>query len=216
MDATNAPEILLCPGCFCALDPNQYYRVDICRPAQPRLQQNVPTNQASANEHRAPHVTARSVPPPAPQQIDGPAPPYEPPVHSQPPEPEQSHPPLEQDRPTPEQDHPTRGERRRSSISSSDSYDSAFTQYSIDDAFAAELTAVEVAYFSQQSHQASSPPPPPTSSPPTGSPLALSTTLTSSPSTESLSTPSTSDEPPSAMRRWVVFRGRVPGIYTSS
>lgn len=98
-----------------------------------------------------------------------------------------------------EEDHTTHDGSRRTSASSSSSLDSAFTEFSINTEFAVELQAAETYHFSQQPFQATLPPPQP-----------------SSPSTDLPLTPSTLDEPPSTARRWVVFRGRIPGVYTSS
>lgn len=78
---------------------------------------------------------------------------------------------------------------------SSDSFSSVFTQFSYNTEFDMALRAVEAEYFP------SNPPP-----------------SLSSPATETSSTPSTLDVSSStdSGKRWVVFRGRIPGIYESS
>ena len=198
MSSDTPPQIALCPRCFCPLDIRRSYSVDFCLPARPPLPPNVPPNQNPINQHSATETAASSTPS-APSQNGTPAPPYEPPTLSQ----LQEH----------EADQVAHDESRRSSSSS---FDSAFTQFSINTEFAAELTAVETTYFSQRPSQQSCPPPPSMSSPSTESSLTLSATLTSSPSVGSLPTPPAPNEPLPTMRRWVVFRGRVPGIYGSS
>ena len=97
-----------------------------------------------------------------------------------------------------------------------------FSELPNDAEFAASLQAAEDRYLSQQPTQgrSSSPlpasSPPPMSSPSTDFTLTLSAIPSSSPSTESSVTLSGTDELPIATRRWVVFRGRVPGVYESS
>ena len=191
--SSTTSEVGLCPRCLCAINPHRRYNVDIYFPAHYPFPPNVPTDQPLAVE-----TTAHSSPPLSP------APPYE---------------SLD------EQDPVTHDESRRLSSSS---YDSAFTQFSIDAEFAAELTAIGERDLAQQAAQVSarspptppaSPPLPPTSPPPhpTSSPSLTSSSVEgSSPSVEPLSTLPESDEPPFTARRWVVFRGHIPGIYTSS
>ena len=113
-----------------------------------------------------------------------------------------------------EQGDITDGEDRRSSTSSSSTVYSAFSEYSFSNEFVAGLQAVEDIYFPPQRSQSNSSPPPlpPLSSPPT----EVSTLPSSSPPPESPSTQPVLDGPPPTLRRWVVFHGRVPGIYTSS
>lgn len=123
---------------------------------------------------------------------------------------------------TPIDQQPTGGEQgditdredRRSSTSSSSTVYSEFSEYSINSDIAAGLQAVEDIYFPPQRSQSNSSPPPlpPLSSPPT----EVSTLPNSSPPPESPSTQPISDGPPPTLRRWAVFRGRVPGIYASA
>ena len=205
MTSNNTPQVAFCPRCLCPLNIREGYAVNFCLPAHPPFPPSAPTNQVPG-QNPAAHVTTQLPPPPI-HHHDVPAPPYEPPSSSQPPE--------------RGQDPAAPGESRRSSASSSTSYDSAFTQFSIDAEFVAELQAVEDMHFSQQPFQASSLPPPATSSPPAASspPTESSPALPSSP-TSSLTTESslapTELEPTSTARRWVVFQGRAPGVYTSS
>ena len=99
---------------------------------------------------------------------------------------------------------------------------SACAQWVLDPLSPVSLQAVEDKYCSQQPAQGrSSSPLPASSPPPMSSPsseftLMLSAIPSSSPSSESSITLAESDEPPATTRRWVVFRGRVPGVYTSS
>ena len=190
MNPNSTPQIALCPRCFCPLTVGQSYPVNLCLPAQ------LPPLTVHLN-HPPPSGTAVH---PA-HQNNTPAPPPEPSTDMQPPE----H----------VEDHNTRNERRNSTSSSS-SFDSVFGSLPDDAEFIASLQAVEDSYSSQQSFQGHSAPPPPTSSPPAEFSLTLSAIPSSSPSTESSLTLSGSDELPSAARRWVVFRGRSPGVYTSS
>lgn len=199
--ASNPPQVALCPRCFCPIDLSQSYAVDFCVALQPPFPPSTPTSRAPG-QHLVAGSTMHSIPSSVPQQHDVPAPPYEPPTHSQP----SGH----------TQDHEDPGENRRSSASSSSSFDSAFSDFSINTEFAAELQAAEEMHLSQQPFQPSSPPQPPASSPSAESSLTLPTLSSSPPSTESSLAPTELDEPPSTMRRWVVFRGRIPGIYTSS
>ena len=193
MSPDSSPQVAFCPRCLCPLNIREGYAVNFCLPAQPPF---------PPSQHPAAHVTTQLPPPPVHHHHDIPAPPYEPPSSSQPSE--------------PRQDSAAPGESRRSSASSSTSFDSVFTQFSFNAEFVAELQAVEDMHFSQQPFQASSPPPPATSSPPTESSQTLASSPTSSPTTESSLVLTELDEPASTMRRWVVFRGRTPGIYTSS
>lgn len=197
MNPPSTPEIALCPRCLCPLNIRQCYMVNFCLPIRPPYPPTVAPNLGPSNDG-----ATYPLPSSAHQQNTAPAPPPEPTNRSQPPEHEEN--------------HTAHGESRRASASSSSSLDSAFTQFSINSEFVAELQAAEEAHFSQQPFRASSLPRPPTSSPSTESSLTLSAAPTSSPSTESSLTLSTSDEPPSIARRWVVFRGRTPGIYASS
>lgn len=201
MTTSSPPQIALCPRCLCPLDIRQSYAVDFCLPLQPQFQPTVRTSQVP-NQHPATDTGTHSLPQPAPQEFGTPAPPYERSSHLQPP----GH----------DQGDANPGESRCSSASSSTSFDSAFSDFSINTEFAAELQAAEDRYFTQQPPQSSSPPPAPVSSPSTESSLTLPTFPTPSLSTESSLTPTESDEPLSTVRRWVVFRGCVPGVYTSS
>lgn len=197
MNPNGPPAILLCPRCFCPLDMRHSYPINFPPPVPlplptppPAIQLNQnPFNQPPADDNRPP-----SSPPPSYQQNNTPTPPPEPSTCTQPPGCEEG-----------------RDESRRSSASSSSSFGSAFSDFSINTEFAAGLQAVEDNYFSQPHSQGSSPPLP-ASSPSTESSVTLSA---SPPSTESSLVPSTPGELPSNMRRWVVFRGRAPGVYAS-
>ena len=199
MNTNRTPDVALCPCCFCPLDISQSYRVDFCLPARLPFPMGFPptnftlTNTPPMNVHTNQVPTtgtlAHSSPPSVPQQLGTPTSPYEPPTLPQP----QEH----------DQDHVTHGASR---CSSSSSYDLAFTQYSINADFAAELTAIETAHFSQRPFQASSPPLLLVSSPSSESSVTLPTIPTSSPSMELFLTPLASeDEPLFTARRWVVF-----------
>ena len=201
MSSNSLPQVALCPHCLCPLDISRGYAVDFCLPLQPTFPPTVHTSQVP-DQHPVTGTGTLSLPPPAPQESDTPAPPYERSSYLQ--------------LPRCDQDDTNPGESRRSSASSSTSFDSAFSEFSINTEFAAELQAAEDRYISQQPPQASSPPPPPASSPSTESSVTLPTLSTPSLSTESSLTPTELDELPSTARRWVVFRGRVPGVYTSS
>ena len=199
MNPNRTPNVALCPRCFCLLDISQSYWVDFCLPARLPFPMGFPptnftlTNTPPTNVHTNQVPTtgtpAHSSPPSVPQQLGTPAPPYKPPTLPQP----QEH----------DQDHVTHGASRHSSSSS---YDLAFTQYSINANFAAELMAIEMVHFSQRPFQASSPPLPLASSPSSESLVTLPTIPTSSPSIKPFSTPLASeDEPLFTARRWVVF-----------
>lgn len=198
----NAPaEIVLCPRCYCPLKMGCTYPVNLCIPA---------LSLPSANHHGQPPSSgtgAHPPPPPEYQQDNLTAQPSEPPTNVQ---------------PSGREEDPATHGQRRSSTSSSSSFGSMFSELPNDAEFAASLQAVEDKYLSEQPTQGrtSSPlpasSPPPMSSPSTDFTLTLSSMRASSPSTESSVTFADSDEPPTATRRWVVFRGRVPGVYTSS
>ena len=199
MDPASTPEIAFCPRCLCPLNIRQCYKVNFCLPIRPPFPPTVPSNQGPAN-----NGATRPSPPSTHHQNDTSAPPPESTGHPQ--------------SPDHKGNHIIDGESRHSSTSSSSSLDSAFTQFSINSDFVAELQAAEDAHFAQKPFRASSLPRPPISSPSTESSLTLSATPASSPSTESSLTLSTLTMPPSTARprRWVVFRGRTPGVYLSS
>jgi hypothetical protein len=92
-----------------------------------------------------------------------------------------------------------KGKQRRSSTPSTD-YSAEFDCFSINTEFLNALHQMEAQYFPQKVTRTTPPP------------------STSSPSTESSLIPSTLGEPIplSVGKRWVVFRGRVPGVYLSS
>jgi hypothetical protein len=115
-----------------------------------------------------------------------------------------------------EEDRSTHGESCCSSASSSSSLDSTFSHFEMNAEFFTKLQAAEDAHFAQRPFQACSQPPLPMSSPPAESSSTQSTTATSLPSSTSSLTLSDPDEPPSTTRRWVVFRERILGIYSSS
>lgn len=197
MSSNGTPNLAFCPRCFCPLDIGRPYLVNVCPPVAPPYSPTV--HPAPANQLPTGGSDVGSSPSSVPQRTDASLPLSQPSTHCNSAEHEQ-----------------TQGENRRSSAASSSSLDSAFSDFSINTEFEAALKATEEYHFSQQPFQASSPQPPPTSSPSTESSLTPLAVPTSSPSTESSLTLSAPDEPPSAMRRWVVFRGRVPGVYASS
>lgn len=199
MTSNDTPLIAFCPRCLCPLNIRRSYPVEFCVQAQPPFQPGIPTTQFP-NQQPATDNATHSAPPPTPQEFDTPAPPYQPSSYPQ----SSGH-----DRAAP-------AESRRSSASSSSSLDSAFTDYSINTQFATELQAAQDMHFSQQPFQPSSPPPPAMSSPSTESSLTLSSLPGSSPPMNTLPIPVEPDQFLSTVRRWVVFRGRVPGIYASS
>ena len=133
-------------------------------------------------------------------------------------------------------DDVTRGESRRSSSSSPSTVYSEFTDYTINTDIAAGLQAAEDMLLPQlHSELNSSPrprppassPPPGSSPPPRSSPPRSSPPLMSSPPAESLTLPTSSPPPqsqltlplsgrqPPTLKRWVVFHGHAPGIYSS-
>ena len=207
MTSNGPPEIALCPRCFCPLNVGQIYPVNLCLPARvpaPTNHPGQPPASRAATDPSPPPATGAATHPLAPpvyQQNDGPVPTPEPSTNTQP----LGH----------KEDRAACAERRVSGSSSS-SFDSVFSDLPNNAEFAASLQAVEEKYFSQESSQERSSPPPPISSSPPGFSLTLSAIPSSSPSTESSLTLSGSDEPLSTARRWVVFYGRVPGVYTSS
>ena len=262
--SSNPPShVAHCPHCFCALDTRQRYSVQVCLPLHPSYAFQAPTNTTA-------HSSPSSVPH---DHINTPAPPYEPPSHSQhtggqdratqggchhpPTRSSSSHPqlagggqdhaarnqsdhfstssPSNNPQPTGNQgqgdhsstpsssdlqpvggrrDDVTRGESRRSSSSSSSTVYSEFTDFTIDTTFAAGLQAYEDLLLPQLPPQPSSPPPPP---PPASSPLTESATLPteSSPPQPQLTLPPLGGPPPTP-KRWVVFYGHAPGIYSSA
>lgn len=101
--------------------------------------------------------------------------------------------------------------RRRSSASSASTVYPEF-EFEMTTEFVDEFQVLEEMYLSEEPSQPSSPVPPPMSSPPT----ETSTLPSSSPPPQThLALPEVDGSLPSP-RRWVVFRGRVPGIYASS
>lgn len=217
MEPATTTEIAFCPRCFCPLKIRERYQVDFCSPFQPPFPPVVPPNQgpvsnSAVNPLLPSEPQQDNAPAPPPQQDNAPAPPSQQDEAPAPP-PERTN---RSEAPERRGTQTAHDETRRSSASSSSSLHSAFSEWSINTGFGVELQAAEAAHFSQRPFQASSPPPPPTSSPSTESSVTLSATPTSSPSTESSLTQSTSDVPPSTVKRWVVFRGRLPGVYTSS
>jgi len=235
MDPNNPPApplVALCPRCFCPINLRRTFPVDVCLPFQPPIQQGPPTSLPPAGQHPNTDPPVYSSQPPAPQPDNAPAPPQQ--DNAPAPSPEQSGQLPSQER---ELDRAIHGKNRRSSASSSLSFDSAFTQFSYNADFIDELKVIEETHFSKIPFKPSSlrlpppssQPPPPSSQPtppslqptPPSSPfikssLTLTAAQTSSPSTESSLTLSAPGESPSPGRRWVVFRGRVPGVYASS
>ena len=165
--------VALCARCFCPLDIRQSYRVDLCLPAPPPLPPGIhihhpPATGAAAHLH----------PLLMPQEPNIPAPPYEPPNSSQPMEHEQGvgieheqdyEVEGEQDNGTEhEQDHGAEGKQEHgdssqsccSSTSTSSTFNSVFTDFTINTEFAAGLQATQDMHFSQEPFWASSLPPP--------------------------------------------------------
>ena len=228
MTSDDDPPVVLCPRCFYAVEVRRCYRVNFLPPVSPPSPPAVPPNQGLTDQHTASDTMVHSSPPPA-YQRNTPTPPPEPFTSS----PGPSTSPLGPSTPPPglsTDPHPPEHEDNHTSQtscrSSSSSFDSIFSQVLYNAEFLAELRAVEASYFSQQPPQASSPLPPSTSLPSTQSsftaPSSPSTqsslTMPSSPSSPTVefsSTQPVSDEP-STTRRWVVFRGRLPGVYASS
>jgi len=192
------PAVALCPRCHFPINPRQWYNVnvDFCMPAPippPPLLSTTPAGHVT-NQHRDGELASSSQP-----ENDCPSSALEPPSSSR--SPEQAHdtaPPSSSSTkvasPGPSANH-----ERRSSAASTD-YFAEFDRLSINTEFENVLRQTEAQYFPQEAAPTPSSPP------------------TSSPSTESSLIPSTSGElvsPPNG-RRWVVFRGRVPGVYRSS
>ena len=193
MSTSNPPKNVLCPRCFCNLDISQCISVNLVVPAllsAPSVPIVLPVGGSAVHSSL----------PPATQQNNAPPPPPEPSTNTEPSEHKEDH---------------TYGKHRRSDSSSS-SFDSVFSDLPTDAEFAAKLQAVEDKYFSQKPSRMRDLPPPPPSSPPTEFSMTPSVIPSSSPSTESSLTLTGSDSLPSATRRWVVFHGRVPGVYTTS
>ena len=117
------------------------------------------------------------------------------------------------------QDNVARRENRRSSVSSASTVYSEFSDFAITTEFVADFQVLEDLYLPpEESFQPSSPPPPPTSSPlPASSPPTEASALpTSSPPPELQPVLPELGISPLNPRRWVVFRGRSPGIYASA
>ena len=193
------PAFALCPRCCFPLNPFQWYNVDFCAPA--RVPPPAPTTPANheAIQHRS-SEGAPAPPPPAVESTNArPSPSFDPPSGDPPPSPEQPHDvaslspssPTRVASPTPDVH---KKERRSSAASTEYSFSD---RLSYDAEYEAVLRQTEALYFSQKETQTPTSPP------------------TSSPSTESSLVPSISGELPTG-RRWVVFRGRVPGVYSSS
>ena len=217
------PSVTLCPRCFCPIDLCRTYNVDVCLPVQPPFQQGPPATLPPAGQRPTTDPPVCSSEPSVPQPDNASAPPQQDNTPAPPPEPSSHSPPQER-----EPDHTTHGEECQSSASSSSSFESLFTQFSYDHEFMEELKAIEEMHFSKIPFKPSSSQPPPLSSqpPPSLQPTPpsspfiksspnLTSTPTFAPSTESSLIPLAPDESLSPARRWVVFQGRIPGVYTS-
>ena len=191
----------LCPRCHLPINPNQRFNVEFCMPAHLLPPLSMTPADGTANQYCNSEGTSTSPLPPVQSENGHPSPPLESgnidalPTSSL----------TRLSSPTPSVDD----KERRLSGASTD-YSAEFDRFSINTEFEAALRQTEAQYFPQETTQAPTPPP------------------TSSPSTESSLDPSVSDEPPSLVpsasdepssspvgRRWVVFRGRVPGVYMS-
>jgi hypothetical protein len=232
MIPNSPPTVVLCPRCFCPMDIRHVYPFGpptILQPPPP-LPLGLPGQHSTNSSNAAAHLS--SPPPPVYQQNNTPAiqspelsSNSRPPQHnnrgeSQRPSTarQQNDIPTLSPEPSSSRRHPgheNRGKNRRSSVSSVSSADSNVSDFWVSADFFAELQAVEDRILSQERPRGSVPPPS-TSSTSTGSSSAQHAISTHLPSSESSLIPSTPDEAPSTMRRWVVFRGRAPGIYASS
>ena len=192
MDSNTCPIIFLCPHCLAPFDIRGCYRIDPFPPAQPIPPPGIRTDLGPVNHLPASNAAARDSPPPEYQRTNTLTPPSQVCTCDEAPTREQG-----------------RDESRRSSASSSSSLEYAFSDYSVDTEFGVAFQAVEDGYMSQQPLRGNSPP----STEPT---LTLSTAPSSPHSPESSLVPPASGEPSSIARCWVVFCGRVPGVYTSS
>lgn len=192
-DSTDIPTLALRPHCHFPINPRERYNVDFCMPAHlPPPPSTTPANRA-ANRHRAGEGEPPSSPSLPQPENSRPSSPLEPPSNSHPRE--QSHAVASRvASPAPS----VRNKERPPSTASTD-YSAEFDRLSINTEFETALRQTEAQYFPQEVTQTPASPP------------------TSSPSTESSLIPSTSGEPVSLPvgRRWVVFRGRVPGVYRS-
>ena len=194
------PAFTLCPRCYFPLDPQKYYKVDFSAPARlPPPPSTMPADHTAIGYRGG---EGAPIPPPTSTESVSCTRRYwtfslttclllqEQPrdVASLP-----GSSPTRVGSPA----SPVHGKERCSSAAS--------TEYSFSDRFSfnseyeAVLEQTEALYFPRKEHMPASPP-------------------TSSPSTESSLIPSTSGEPAPlpAGRRWVAFRGRIPGVYTSS
>ena len=191
-NAVNTPTVALCPNCHFPLNPRESFNVSFCMPVHfPPPPSTTPANRVTSQRRTGQGESASSLPPPQPEN-DGPSLSREPPSSSSRREP--SPPPTRVANPITS----VRSKERRSSTASTN-YSYEFDRLSINTEFKTVLRQTEAQYFPQDAVQT------PTS------PAA------SSPSTEYSSIPSTPGEPvsPPVGRRWVVFRGRTPGVYVS-
>lgn len=198
MFTKEVPAVALCPHCRLPINPRRCYNipVDFCAPATLSPMGRV---NYFANPHPGGGGNPPSSPLPAQRESGRPSPPMG--LPSRPPSPEQPH-----DADSLSPSSPTRvaspapsvrgkGKHRSSSTPSID-YFEQFDRLALNSELGVALQGTEALYSPQEETQTSA--------------------LTSSPSTESSLIPSMSGEPLSIGRRWVVFRGRVPGVYTSS
>lgn len=203
MDSNTRPVIFLCPHCLAPFDIQGCYRIDPFPPAQPIPPPGIRTDLGPVNHLPASNAAARDSPPPEYQWTNTLTPPSQVCTCNEAPTRKQG-----------------RDESCRSSASSSSSLEYTFSDYSVDTEFGVAFQAVEDGYMSQQPLRGNSLPPPQPSQenslPSTEPTLTLSTAPSSPHSPESLLVPPASGEPSSIARCWVVFRGRVPGVYTSS
>ena len=202
-DPDRIPPVALCPCCHLPINPRQCYEIPVifCMPAgipppPPATRANLTTNQRCNGEGNP-----SSFPSPAQPENNRPSPPLEPPGSGRPLSPERPHCSGSISRSSPARVASSaasthgKGKGRRSSTGSVD-YLEEFDRLSIIPELVTALRENEGHYFPQdETHTSAS---------------------TSPPSTESSLVPSTSGGPLPGGRRWVVFQGRVPGVYVSS
>lgn len=197
------PFVALCPNCHFRINPRICYNtpVNFCMPAVPPHPQMIRAN----NQHHHGEGRPASSPAPARPEKNHPSPSLEPPSRGRPLSSRRSADTSSRPRSsptkvaTPQPSAKGKDRKRRSSSVSTD-YLAEFDSISINTELNTALRRTEAQYFPQEATQ------------------TLTSRSTSSPSTESSLLPSTSGEPTPLPvgRRWVVFRGRVPGVYSSS
>ena len=83
MTPNGAPEIALCPRCFCPLNVRQYHKVDLLLPGQHPFPPTILPGQGITNAHPASNTAAPPSPPPVYRRNNTPTPPPEPSTRSQ-------------------------------------------------------------------------------------------------------------------------------------